>query len=76
MDGVRQVVQLTAQIATGRAAHELGHFVAGEPAQPETHDVVGSPEVGQGVRQCLGHVGLGVAEGGEQQHTGVSGSAR
>ena len=41
---------------------ELRHLVAGELGEPQAHDVVAA-QVGERLRQRLGHVGLGVAEG-------------
>ena len=37
------------------------------PAEPQPDDVVGAAQVGQRLRQRVRHVGLGVAERGEQQ---------
>ena len=63
-------------LAARGAPDELGHLRAGEPAQPQPHDVLGAAQVGERLRERLGHVGLGVAEGGEQQHARVAGGPR
>ncbi len=46
------------------------------PASRSRDDVLGAAQVGERLRERLRHVGLGVAEGREQQHAGVSGGAR
>ena len=43
-------------------------LVAREAGQPQPDHVVGAAQVGESVRERLRQVGLGVAEGGEQQH--------
>ena len=65
-----------AEVAARRAAHELGHLVAGEPGEPQPDDVVGPAQVGERLRERLRHVGLGVAEGGEHEHARAAGGAR
>ena len=50
-----------------RQPDELGHLVAREPGEAQPHDVVPA-QVGERLRERLRHVGLGVAEGGEQEH--------
>ena len=57
-------------------AQELAHVVVGEAGEAQPDDVVGAAQVGERLRDGLGDVGLGVAEGGEQEHARVAGGAR
>ena len=55
------------EVGTRREPDELGHLVAREPGEAQPHDVVAA-QVGERLRERLRHVGLGVAEGGDQEH--------
>jgi hypothetical protein len=46
--------------------------VVGEAGEAEPDDVVGAAEVGERLRERPGHVGLRVAEGGQQQHPRIA----
>ena len=72
VDPLGELAQLGSEIAAGGTANELGNLVAGEPGKPQPDDVIRPAEVGERVREGLRHVGLGVAERGEQQHACVS----
>ena len=75
-DRLRELGRAGADLAARGAADELRHVVAGEAGEPQPHDVVGAAQVGERLRERLRHVGLGVAEGGEQQHARAPGGAR
>ena len=47
----------------------------GEPGEPHSHDVLGAAQVGERLRQLRRQVGLGVAEGREEQQAGAPGRA-
>ena len=57
-------------------AHELGDLLGGQAGEPQPHDVVRPAQVGERLRERLRHVGLGVAEGGEEQQARAPGAAR
>ena len=63
--------QLGHGLVAGYAAHQLGDVVAGQAAEAQPHDVVGAAQVREHLRQRVGHVGLGVAEGRDQQQPGA-----
>ncbi len=74
-DRVREVGRAGADLAARGAGDELGHLVVGEAAELEAHDVVGAAQVGERLGERLRHVGVGVAEGAEQQQARVGGGA-
>ena len=55
-------------------AHELGHLVAGQPREPQAHDVLGAAQVGERLAQRVRHVG--VAERRQQQQPRAPAAAR
>ena len=71
-DRPRELRRAGAELALRGAPDELAHLLAREPGQPQPHDVVGAAQVGERLRERLRDVGLGVAEGGEQQHARVA----
>ena len=75
-DRPRQIAEPFARVGSGRAPHELHDVVAGQPAEPQADDVLGSAEVGERLRERLRHVGLGVAERGEQEQARITAGSR
>ena len=75
-DRPRQIAEPFARVGSGRAPHELHHVLAGQPAEPQADDVLGSAEVGERLRERLRHVGLGVAERGEQEQARITAGSR
>ena len=65
-----------AGVALRGVAQELADVVVGQAGEAQPDDVVGAAQVGERLRERLRDVGLGVAEGGEQQHARVAGGAR
>ncbi len=75
-DRPRQIAESLARVGSGGAPHELHDVVAGQPTEPQADDVLGSTEVGQRLRERLRHVGLGIAERGEQEHASITARLR
>ena len=75
-DRPRQIAEPFARVGSGRTPHELHDVVAGQPAEPQADDVLGSAEVGERLRERLRHVGLGVAERGEQKQARITAGSR
>ena len=65
-----------ADVTARGAADELRYVVARKAGEPQPHDVVGSAQVGERLGERSRHVGLGVAEGAEQQQARAPGGAR
>ena len=62
-------------LCAGGQAHELRHLVVAQPAQAHANDALRPGDVDQGLRERRRHVGLEVAEGGDEQHPrGAAGS--
>ena len=62
---------------TGCPADEVGDLGLREAREAHPEDIIGAPEVGQRLRQTSRHlVGLGVAEGDEDQEPGAPGGPR
>ena len=71
-DRIGELAQLRAEVASHGAPDELGHLLAGETGQAHTDHVVGPSQVCERLRESLRDVGLGVAEGCEQQNASVA----
>ncbi len=67
-DRQRDVWQLSAA-GTARRLDERGDLVVRQTAEPDAHDLFGSPQIDQGGRELLRNVGLRVPEGREDQHS-------
>ena len=72
----RQARQLGAGLAAGGAAGQLADLGRGEALKPQPHDVLGAAQVGERLGQRARHLGLGVAEGRDQQQPRLGGRAR
>jgi hypothetical protein len=71
-DRPRQVAEPFARIGSCRAPHKLHHVVAGQAAEPQADDVLGSAEIGERLRERARHVGLAVAERGQQEQARIT----
>ena len=76
VDRGRELAQLGVGVAAGGAADQVGDLGPGEPREAHPHDVLGAAQVGERLRELHRQVGLGVAEGHEEQQPGAPGGAR
>jgi hypothetical protein len=76
VDRARQLAKLGLGVAPGGAADQVGDLLPREPGETHSHDVVGAAQVGKRLRELLRHVGLGVAEGCDEQEARAPGGAR
>ncbi len=56
---------------SGGPGHEGRDLVLAEAGEPQAHDVLGAPQVGQGVGELGRDVGVGVPERGRHEHAHV-----
>ena len=76
VDRGRELAELGVGVASGGAADQIGDLGAGKSREAHPHDVLGAAQVGKRLRELLRHVGLGVAEGHEEEQPGAPGRAR